>query len=93
MDFEWDDAKAELNERKHGVSFAEAMTVFGDPLSLTGYDPDHSEDEDRYLTMGSSAEGRLLLVSHTDRGAKVRIISARPASRRERKDYEDGNFA
>lgn len=92
MDFEWDDAKAELNERKHGVSFAEAMTVFGDPLSLTGYDPDHSEDEDRYLTMGSSAEGRLLLVSHTDRGAKVRIISARPASRRERKDYEDGNF-
>jgi len=92
MDFEWDDAKAELNERKHGVSFAEAMTVFGDPLSLTGYDPDHSEDEDPYLTMGSSAEGRLLLVSHTDRGAKVRIISARPASRRERKDYEDGNF-
>lgn len=92
MDFEWDDAKAELNQRKHGVSFAEAMTVFGDPLSLTGYDPDHSDDEDRYLTMGSSAEGRLLLVSHTDRGAKVRIISARPASRRERKDYEDGNF-
>lgn len=92
MDFEWDDEKAELNQRKHGVSFAEAMTVFGDPLSLTGYDPDHSDDEDRYLTMGSSAEGRLLLVSHTDRGAKVRIISARPASRRERKDYEDGNF-
>ncbi|HJT77544.1 MAG TPA: BrnT family toxin [Gemmataceae bacterium] len=92
MDFEWDDAKAESNERKHGVSFAEAMTVFGDPLSLTGFDPGHSDDEDRYITMGTSAAGRLLIVSHTDRGDKVRLISAREATRRERRDYEDGSF-
>jgi uncharacterized protein len=92
MEFEWDDAKAESNERKHGVSFAEAMTVFGDELAVTGYDPGHSEEEDRFLTMGLSAAGRLLVVSHTDRGDAVRIISAREATRRERKDYEDGNF-
>jgi uncharacterized DUF497 family protein len=92
MDFEWDDAKAEVNERKHGVSFTEAMTVFADSLSLTGFDPDHSVDEDRYITMGLSVAGRLLLVSHADRGEKVRIISARKASRRERRDYEDGTF-
>ena len=92
MEFEWDDTKAEANERKHGVPFAEAMTVFADPLSLTGYDPDHSVDEDRYITMGLSATGRLLIVSHADRGNLVRIISAREATRGERKDYEDGNF-
>ena len=92
MEFEWDEAKAEANERKHGGDFTEAMTVFADPLSLTGYDPDHSEDEHRYLTMGLSTEGRLLIVSHTDRGEIARIISAREANRRERKDYEDGNF-
>ena len=92
MDFEWDDSKAESNERKHRVPFTEAMTVFADLLSLTGYDPDHSDGEDRYITMGMSAAGRLLLVSHTDRGEKVRIISARKAGRRERRDYEDGNF-
>ena len=92
MDFEWDEAKAEANERKHGVSFAEAVTVLADPLSLTGYDPDHSEDEDRYITIGRSVAGRLLLLSHTDRDGKVRIISARQASRRERGDSEDGNF-
>ncbi len=92
MDFEWDDAKAETNERKHGVSFTDALTVFADTLSLTGYDPDHSIDEDRYITMGVSASGRLLIVCHTDRGEKIRIISAREATRAERKDYEDGNF-
>jgi len=92
MEFEWESAEAESNKRKHGVSFAEAMTVLADTLSLTGYDPDHSEEEDRYITMGLSAEGRLLVVSHTDRGDKVRIISARKASRRERRDYEDGSF-
>ena len=92
MDFEWDDAKAESNEQKHGVAFGEALTVFADPLSVTGYDPHHSDDEDRCLTMGVSAEGRLLVVSHTDRGDVVRIISAREAVRREQKDYEDGNF-
>jgi len=68
------------------------MSVFADPVSLTGFDPDHSEDEDRYITMGLSVAGRLLLVSHTDRGDKVRIISARTASRREWRDYEDGSF-
>jgi uncharacterized DUF497 family protein len=92
MDFEWDDAKAESNERKHGVSFTEAMTIFADPLSVTGYDPRHADGEDRFLTMGTSVAGRLLVVSHTDRGDAVRIISARVATRRERKDYEDGNF-
>ncbi len=92
MDFEWDDAKAEANERKHGVTFSEAMTVFGDPISVTGYDPKHADDEDRFLTMGTSLAGRLLVVSHTDRDNLIRIISARVATRRERKDYEDGNF-
>lgn len=92
MDYEWDDDKAEANERKHGVAFTEAMTVFADPLALTGYDPNHSDDEDRYLTMGQSDDGRLLVVSHTDRGENIRIISAREASRAERKDYEDGDF-
>ncbi len=92
MDFEWDDAKAKSNEETHGVTFAEAMTAFADPLSVTGYDPGHSDEEDRFLTMGMSVDGRLLVVSHTDRGDVVRIISVREASRRERKDYEDGNF-
>jgi uncharacterized DUF497 family protein len=92
MEFEWDEVKAKANERKHGIDFTEAMTVFADPLSLTGYDPDHSSEEDRYITMGYSAEGRLLVVCHTDRDEVVRIISAREASRGERKDYEDGNF-
>ena len=75
MDFEWDDAKAEANEEKHGVTFAEAMTVFADTLSVTGYDPRHSDEEDRFLTMGVSVDGRLLLVPHTDRGDAVRIIT------------------
>ena len=92
MEFEWDDDKAESNQHKHGVPFDEALTVFADLLALTGYDPVHSSDEDRYITMGQSAAGRLLVVSHTDRSDKIRIISARSASRRERKDYEDGNF-
>lgn len=92
MEFEWDDDKAAANEQKHGVTFLEAQTVFADPLALTGYDPDHSDAEDRFITMGTSIEGRLLVISHTDRDDRVRIISAREASRRERRDYEDGNF-
>ncbi len=92
MEFEWDRTKADTNIAKHGITFTEAMTVFGDPLSATGYDPVHSKREDRYLTMGMSAEGHLLIVSHTDRDDDVRIISARLATRSERKDYEDGNF-
>jgi uncharacterized DUF497 family protein len=92
MEFEWDDAKAESNERKHGVTFSEAMSVFADFLSVTAYDPGHAADEDRFLTMGMSLAGRLVVVSHTDRADSIRIISARLATRRERKDYEDGNF-
>ena len=72
--------------------FTEAETVFGDALALTGYDPDHSDEEDRFITMGTSVEGRLLVVSHTDREDRIRIISARVASRKERRDYEDGQF-
>ncbi len=90
LEFEWDPDKAESNLRKHGVSFHEAGTAFGDPLSITFYDPDHSEDEDRYITIGRSTESRLMTVSHTDRGDNIRIISPRRASRRERKLYEDG---
>jgi len=92
MEFEWNTRKTEINLKKHGVSFTEAGTIFGDELAMTATDLDHSDDEDRYLTMGYSEEGRLLIVSHTDRGNVVRIISAREASRAERKDYEDGNF-
>lgn len=90
MEFEWNEDKAEINLTEHGVSFSEASTVFGDPLSMTQYDPDHSDDEDRYITMGESSDGRLLVVSHTDRDDRIRIISARRATRRERKDYENG---
>lgn len=90
MEFEWDAEKAARNLTKHGVGFAEAATVFGDPLAITFYDPAHSDDEDRYLTFGHSTEGRLLVVSHTDRGNRNRIISARAATRRERKIYEEG---
>ncbi len=88
--FEWDENKATTNLKKHGVSFEEASTVFGDPLSLTIDDLLHSEEEDRFLILGQSHRRRLLVVSFTDRGAKIRIISARVASRRERKDYEEG---
>ena len=72
------------------VQFTEAATVFGDPLAISFHDPGHSDDEDRYLTFGHSTDGRLLVVSHTDRGDRNRIISARVATRRERKIYEDG---
>jgi len=90
MEFEWDPDKAKRNLAKHGVELAEAATVFGDPLALTFFDPDHSDDEDRFLTFGHSVEGRLLVVSHTDRGETTRIISARVAKRRERRIYEEG---
>lgn len=92
MEFECDIDKAAINEWKHGVTFEEATTVFLDPFAMTGLDPDHSETEDRFVTMGESSTGRLLLICHTDRGEKVRIISARLATRSERKDYEDGSF-
>lgn len=88
MEFAWDPDKALRNIAKHGVSMHEAATVFGDPLAITFYDPDHSEDEDRFLTFGRSNQGQLLVVSHTDRGEVTRIISARRATRKERKLYE-----
>ena len=90
MDFEWDAEKAASNLAKHRVSFTEAATVFGDPLAYTFFDPDHSSTEDRYVTFGHSAAGRLLAVSHTDRDDATRIISARPATRGERRIYEEG---
>ena len=90
MEYEWDPGKAEINVRKHDVSFAHAATVFGDPLSMTFHGPDHSDDEDRYITIGSSADDVLLIVSHTDREERIRIISARKATRRERRIYDNG---
>jgi uncharacterized protein len=85
---EWDLNKAESNLKKHGVDFQEAGTVLNDPLSTTFPDPAHSVDEQRYLTIGSSLTGRILVVAHTDRGEAVRLISARPATQTERKFYE-----
>jgi uncharacterized DUF497 family protein len=89
MQFEWNPKKARTNLRKHGVSFDEATTVFLDVFSLTGDDPDHSEGEDRYITFGISSAGRLLVIAHTDRNERIRIISARPATPLERKLYEE----
>jgi uncharacterized protein len=88
MDFEWDRKKADANLKDHGVSFDEAATAFGDSLSLTILDPEHSEGEFRYLLLGTASSGRLLVVSHTYRAERIRIISARIASKRERQDYE-----
>lgn len=86
---EWDQEKAESNLRKHGVSFEEASTVFGDTLSNTIHDPLHSSVEDRFVTIGVSYRHRLVVVVHCDRDENIRIISARPATRRERTDYEN----
>ena len=91
LDFEWDKAKASANLRKHGVSFEEAATVFADELSLTIPDPDHSQAEARFILLGTSYLGKMLVVVHTERGDSIRIISARPASRRERQQYEEAN--
>ena len=88
MEFEWDSEKAARNLAKHGIAFSEVGTVFGDPQAVTFADPDHSDDEDRFLTLGNSAEGHLLIVSHTNREGRTRIISARRASRKERRIYE-----
>jgi uncharacterized DUF497 family protein len=85
--FEWDPAKADENERKHGVSFEEASSSFADPESLTVYDPEHSASEDRYVLLGMSAKGRLLVVTHLERGDNIRLVSARPANRREAAQY------
>ena len=91
MELEWDEGKNVANVRKHGVSFEEAATVFGDSLSDTYDDPDHSVAENRFITIGNSGRGRLLFVAHTDREDCIRIISARELTRQERRDYETGN--
>jgi uncharacterized protein len=88
--FEWDPEKDGTNQGKHGVGFAEAMTVFGDPLALTIDDPDHSEGEGRFLTTGLTSRGRLIIVAHAERSSRIRIISARAVTRRERRQYESG---
>ena len=90
MEFEWDPKKAEANKRKHGIKFHEAATVFGDPLAITFADPDHSLEEDRYLTIGMTRFNQMIVVSHASRGEKFRIISARLMTRQERKIYEEG---
>lgn len=88
--FEWDAKKAAANLHKHGVSFDEAVTAFGDPLSILSPDPDHSIGEERHLVLGMSGSGRLLVVAFAERPPRTRIISARLAIRRERQDYEEG---
>jgi uncharacterized protein len=90
MQIIWDARKAAANKKKHGVSFEEAATVFADPLSLTGADPDHSVGEHRWISFGQSVRGRLLAVAHTDEGDIIRIISARVATRHEKRFYEEG---
>ena len=91
MDFEWSIQKADSNSKKHNISFEEASTVFGDVLSVTFPDPEHSVQEDRYLMIGLSDKSKVLVVSHTYRNESIRIISAREATLRERKFYEHGN--
>jgi uncharacterized DUF497 family protein len=87
--FEWDPVKAETNVRKHAVTFDEASTVFGDPLNLLMADPDHSRDEERYLLLGMSNRRRLLVVAFAERPPQTRLISARRATRQERRRYEE----
>jgi len=92
LTFEWDPAKAASNLHKHDVSFEEAATVFEDWLSMTALDPDHSETEERYITVGMSKRGRLLLVAHTENQTRIRIISARQLTPREKRLYERGDY-
>jgi uncharacterized DUF497 family protein len=91
MNFEWDDLKAQINVRKHGVAFTEAQTVFDDDLARIDDDPDHSVDEDREIIIGYSVNGRLLVSTFVQRGDTIRIISARTADPRERKRHEEEN--
>lgn len=90
MHFEWDPKKATANRNKHGVTFVEASSALRDVFSATAHDPDHSDDEERFVTFGVSSQGRLLTVAHTDRGNAIRIISARLATNIERQIYEEG---
>lgn len=88
MEFEWDPAKAESNVEKHGVNFADAVTVFGDPPEVTIPDRDHSEGESRFLSLGCSGQGRLLVVAYPEREGRIRLITAREAAPKERRKYE-----
>ena len=90
--FEWGLPKAAANLREHGIDFYEAATVFGDPLALVIPDPEHSFGEERLVIIGISNRNRVLLVSHVERGAAIRIISARRARPHKRKDYEEGRL-
>ena len=89
LEFEWDPGKAAANRQKHGVAFEEAVTAFADPHSITVSDPDHSLGEARFVLIGRSAIQRLLVVVHLERGERIRLISARLATRRERRTYEE----
>ena len=89
MEFEWNNEKAKVNSSKHSVSFDEAKTVFDDPLYIEFFDPDHSDNEERYIIVGQSQQNRLLVVSYMERGRRIRLISAREATRWEREAYED----
>jgi hypothetical protein len=89
VEFEWDDEKADANFKKHGIRFEEGATVFSDPLVWTVFDPDHSEMEDRHISIGISVEGHLLVVIHTERNERIRLISCRKATSSERKIYEN----
>lgn len=91
LSFEWDEGKAKANLKKHRVGFDEAITVFTDPFSMTIHDPDHSADEQRYIDIGSSDQGRVLIVVYTERGSNIRLVSCRKATPLERKRYEQGN--
>lgn len=88
LTFEWDEEKATANLKKHQVSFEDAKTVFNDPLSITIPDPDHSIDEERYVDIGMSSTGRLLVVVYTERGQNIRLISSRQATKPEQRGYE-----
>ncbi len=90
LSFEWDEEKAKANLKKHRVGFDEATTVFTDPFSMTIHDPNHSADEQRYIDIGSSDKGRVLVMVYTERGSTIRIISCRKATPSERKRYEEG---
>lgn len=92
MQFEWDEAKAESNFKKHGVNFEEAETVWRDYFYIDLFDDEHSVEENRFLMIGESEGKRLLIVSYTERKSRVRIISARVLTAKERKDYENGRF-
>jgi uncharacterized DUF497 family protein len=90
LEFEWDPDKARAVEVDHGISFTEAATVFADPLAATIFDQTHSHSEDRFVTIGRTAADRIVVVAHTPRGSRIRLITARPATSAEKRAYEQG---